>query len=194
MTALLSTVLSALDRHDCRTLDLLESGIGIDRRSIVRATGDLISRGFAERAELGCYRMTAAGEEWVKSGKLFTPGPNGPLTQSYRTAVKETLFDGLWRAIRVQQTPFSINTLLTLSHNEEVTRVVRNRCARYLAMLTKRYILREMPRREPGTALTSNGFKRWSLMVDLGPLTPQPRKQWTELYDPNTQEIVGVLE
>jgi hypothetical protein len=54
---------------------------------------------------------------------------------------------------------------------------------RYFGLLARAGIVTQLARREPGAALTSPGFARWSLLRDLGPKAPIARHGG--LYDPN---------
>lgn len=181
----LAIVLGALDRATCLTTDTLAANLDMERKDVARAMGKLIGRGYAERKEVGCYQLTAEGEAFRASGKEFKPGAYKRTAKHWRPRAN-SLRDRLWSALRVKQKA-SIPELIELAarDDKERTTAARNSAWRYIDALTKVGILRELPRREPGTALTSNGFKRWQLVNDLGPTAPQLRKNSTEVYDPN---------
>lgn len=189
----LGAVLKALDRNTCLTPEDLAATIGMGRKDVVRAVGKLISRGYAERKEVGCYLLTAEGETFRASGRRFTPGPNGPKTAKHWRPRVNSMRDRLWAALRIRQKA-SMPELIELASRDdkERTKAAYDSAWRYVDTLARVGILRELPTRAPGTALTSNGFKRWQLVTDLGPVAPQIRKAATEVYDPNGDQVFPI--
>ncbi|MGE4527983.1 MAG: hypothetical protein AB7D00_06410 [Rhodospirillaceae bacterium] len=179
-----NTLLAALSRDACLTVAELVAASGLDNRVVVKAAAQLIGRGLADRAEVGCFTLTAEGEAFRASGKEVTSGPKGPLTQSYRRARRTTLRDRLWAALRVRRKA-SIPELLELASNGEAAAL--SLAQKYTSALCRSGHLREL-RRDPGTAPTSNGFKRFALIRDTGPEAPLVRVRAREVYDPNTGE------
>lgn len=181
----LATVLGVLDRATCLTIDQVAEAAEITNKDVARMIGKLIGRGLADRKERGCYQLTAEGAAFRASGKEFRPGVYKRTARHWRPR-PNSLRDRLWKAMRIKGKA-TIPELLELaaSSDKERTKVAQDGAWRYIAALTKVGILRELPRRSPGTALTSNGFGRWQLVNDLGPVAPQLRKKATEVYDPN---------
>lgn len=56
---------------------------------------------------------------------------------------------------------------------------------KYLRALTGAGILTVEPKRQPGHSLTSNGYLRYRLALDLGIKPPLWRASRNEVYDPN---------
>jgi len=56
---------------------------------------------------------------------------------------------------------------------------------KYLRALTRAGILTMEPRRQPGCSLTSNGYLRYRLALDLGIKPPVWRVTRNAVYDPN---------
>ena len=81
-----------------------------------------------------------------------------------------------WRAIRIKQ-KFTLDELAraVFDSGDRAADPVDN-IRRFVVALEKAGYLISMKKRVPGTALTSNGFKRWMLVRDTGPKNPIPRK------------------
>lgn len=177
-------VLAALDRDSCLTTEFLAITTGLSRKSIVAAVATLIGRGLADRREVGCYTLTAEGESFRAAGKEIKSGPNGPLNlAAVRRPRRTTQRDRLWSAMRILK-KFTLGEILTLAGDGS-----ESNAQHYIAALAGAGYLRQMHRRERGTSLTSNGFKRWQLIRDTGPAAPIWRKQRGELFDPNISGV-----
>ena len=75
-------------------------------------------------------------------------------------------------------------------------RDISSNIGKYLRGLERAGYLVRMPKREAGTALTSNGFARWWLPddKDTGPRAPVLSVRKGTVYDPNTEgkvELAG---
>lgn len=181
-------VFAALSGSDCRTPEALAAQTGAERKAVVKAVGRLIARGWAERAEIGCYRLTAAGAQALAAGVRITSGPNGPLTARRPPRRRAApLYELIWRALRIRGKA-TIADLLELAGRDG--RTAANTAAVYLRVLARAGYLRVLPRREPGTAPTSNGYKRYQLLRDTGPLAPVARLHRRALFDPNLDRTV----
>lgn len=183
-----NTLLGGLRADACLTVAELASVTGMENRAVVKAAAALIARGLAERAEVGCFTLTAEGQAFRDAGAEITSGPMRPLTQTYRRWRKPALRDRLWAALRIKGKA-SIPELLELAGDGE--RDFSNAAQKFLKALSRAGYLREL-RREPGTAPTSNGFKRYQLLRDTGPEAPQLRVRQRQLFDPNTQETFEI--
>lgn len=179
-----NTLLAALRRDACLTVAELAAETGLDNRVVVKAAAQLIGRGLADRAEVGCFTLTEEGEAFRATGQEVTSGPKGPLTQPYRRARKITLRDRLWAAMRIKGKA-SIPELLELVATDKPG--AESLARKYASALCASGHLLEL-RREPGTAPTSNGFKRFALLRNTGPEAPLVRVTAREVYDPNTGE------
>lgn len=177
-------VLAALQPGQCLIVDHLAQATGLENRAVVRGVALLINRGLASRAEVGCYNITLEGEAFRAAGKVIKCGPTGPLSRPGRRPRKATLRDRLWAAIRMRGKA-SIAELLELA--ADPAKPAGNgysNAQHFLDALAKAGWLSELSR-AAGTALTSNGFKRYLLVVNPGPATPQVRAKAREVYDPN---------
>lgn len=181
-------VFAALSRDDCRTPEALADMTGIERKAVVKAVGRLIARGWAERAEIGCYRLTEAGAQARADGVRITSGPNASLTGRRPARRRRSpLFELIWRSLRIRGKA-TIPDLLELAGRDGKT--AANTASVYLAALVRAGYVRILPKREPGTALTSNGHQRYQLIRDTGPLAPVRRAGRGELFDPNLDRTV----
>lgn len=176
-------LLALMPTNACLTMDQLAAMTTLTRRQIAMAAGKLISRGFLERIEAGCYQLTAGGLAARESGLPLTSGPNGPRTapQPWR---KDTFRARLWRVMRMKKV-FTVPMLLELASRGEHD--TAQGCHRYLSVLRRcGYVIR-MPGRVPGTAITSNGFAKYMLVKDTGHKWPLVRKHG--VYDQNLREV-----
>jgi len=180
-----NAVLRHLGMDVCRTPDDLAAATGLTNHNVVAAAGRLIARGLADRREVGCYVLTPEGAAFLAGGKVVKSGPVGPLErETPRRMARATTRDRLWSAMRILG-KFSLGDLLALA--DEGRRGYAN-ARNYLSILTRAGYLRELPRREPGTAVTSNGFKRWALVRNTGPAAPVWRPRNGQIYDLNLGE------
>lgn len=174
-----------LPPQSCLTIDELDTALpDHSRKSIVKATLKLMTRGLLERVELGCYQLTDKGIQSRSNGETLTSGPNAPHTAKARKQKGSNLRQRVWRVMPVKQ-KFTIDDLLGVAANGE-EKNARNNVQKYLRFLSEAGYLREL-RRVPGEALTSNGFKRYQLIRHTGPKAPVPRKNG--VYDRNTGEF-----
>lgn len=178
-------ILEQLSKGSCLTTRELTAATRLDRRAVADACCKLITRGLIERREIGSFVISAEGKKAVESGVVLTSGPNGDLSQTApRLNRKEPKRDVIWRAIRIAQ-KFSIAKIEMLAQaRHENTR-------RYILALERAGILVRL-RPEPGSAPTSNGFARYALVRDPGPLAPVWRPRLGEVFDRNSGETYRV--
>jgi len=163
-------LLAVLVPGECLAVDRVAAAAGVDNHRAVKLMATLIGRGYAERAEVGCYRLTPAGAAAKTAGVRIVSGPRGPLTQSRpRRPRRTTLADLVWRALRIRGKA-TLPDLMELAGREGTT--ARNAAACYLRRLEAAGYVRRLPRKETGTALTSPGYTRWQLLRDTGPAAP----------------------
>lgn len=181
-------LIRALPAGACLTVDDLTAVVPMDRRVIVKTAGALVTRGLLERVERGCFQLTAEGRRVVESGESLSSGPQGSHTGA-RTPRRTTLRTRLWRAMRVHG-KFTVGDLLTAAVRG-AEKDPENNAHQYLRRLQEAGYLHRLPVRRKGTALTSNGFCRWTLIRDTGPDAPMLRRTATgwEIRDPNTGEV-----
>ena len=180
-------VLSALEGRDCLTTEQIAAQTGLARRAVVSGAACLISRGYLERAEVGCYRLTDAGREARLTGAPLTSGPNGPLSQARpKKRRRRTFRDRLWAAMRLKG-KFTVGDLLDVVRGDGEDGY--DNALRYCRALEAAGLLNRLARRAPGTAITSNGFIRFALIRDPGPAAPVVRAGG-RVWDPNAGAIV----
>lgn len=187
----MTAVLHALAADECRMVDDVATRAGLSNRITVKAVGSLISRGFATRAERGCYTLTDEGEAFRAGGNIIKSGPRGPLNGAMRRPRRQTMRDRLWHAIRIKGKASLRELLETASASDDDGDGYSN-AQRYLRALHCAGYLRLLPRREAGTALTSNGYQRYQLLRDTGPQAPLWRVRTKMVYDPNTGESIAI--
>lgn len=182
-------LLTAIGRaapRDCITEAAVLLITGLTPRQIEQGILKLRKHGLVEKVEPGCHKLTDAGRAAVQSGARLRSGPRGN-GQPGKRIHKDSLRIRVWRAIRIRR-KFSIPDLVSLVA-EGGEKDIESNIRKYLSALTRAGILTELPRREAGTALTSNGYKRWWLTdgKDSGPLAPVWRQGANTVYDPNTE-------
>lgn len=185
----LNAVLAALDPKDCRVTERLADATGLSRRQTVNAVGKLIARGLAARREIGCYVLTGEGLAQRESGRRLTSGPAGPRDRAEPARrTRPNVRSRAWSAMRVLE-KFTLSDLTTLAIQPGGDpHAVSANIARYVHHLARAGYLRELPR-QPGAALTSNGFKRWRLVRDTGPVMPVYSTTRRAVHDRNTGEF-----
>ena len=180
-----TAVFNVIPPGDCLTMDRLVEASGRNRRQVSNAAAKLVERGLIERIDRGCFRLTVDGEKAQAEGLEIKSGPRGPMVR--KRPVRDSLRTRLWRAMRLER-KFTLAALLVHAVRDEKSPA--SAAGHYLRALERAGYLMRLPRREPGTSVTSNGFLRWSLVNDTGPLPPLPRGNGT-VYDPNTGEVAS---
>ncbi len=172
------------------TVAQLAKALGEDNSRVVRAIAVLHRRNLVERVKTGCYRLTPAGKEFRDNGMSVRKGPSGKHTA--RPKAKANMRDAIWRILRLDD-PVTVNDILSLLPDHLVGSAPRQAAYNYLRMLRDSGHIIELPRREAGSAITSNGFKRWRLNpgVNSGPLTPYWSEKDQRIIDPNVVEADG---
>jgi hypothetical protein len=179
-----TAILNAIPPGECLTMDALVEVSGRTRRQVSNSAAKLVERDLVERIDRGCFRLTEAGVRAQADGMEIKSGPRGPMTR--RQPARNSLRKRLWRAMRLKK-KFTINSLLIDAARDEKSPV--SAAGYFVRALERAGYLMRMPRREQGTSPTSNGYLRWSLLRDTGPLTPLLRSDGT-VFDPNTGETL----
>ncbi|WP_321392756.1 helix-turn-helix domain-containing protein [Emcibacter sp.] len=181
----LNEVLGIIGPEQCLTIEEMSRQSNLTRHALQDGAQKLLSAGYVERIEAGCYRLTNKGKTAKVDDTTLTSGPKGPLTFS-----KKTSFDSftarIWRAMRVSR-KFTVPDLVMLAKqgNEKEPEAA---AGKYIRRLYQAGYLQLLPRREKGTAPTSNGFKKYLLVRDDGELHPRYRPKTGKVYDPNTKK------
>lgn len=178
-------VFNALAEGDCLDMDHLAERLPLSRRTISDAARVMVGREWVERVEAGCFRLTAEGRRAHAAGEIIRYGSNRPKQRNRPR--RKTLTSRLWRAMRLTR-QFTLNSLLELAARGEASQTFSAR--KFVRALERAgYVLR-LPRREPGSSPSSNGYVRWILVKDTGEMPPMVRRGAAVLFDPNTGEEV----
>lgn len=181
-----TSILQALADGSCKTIDDLNADLPLNRRQISDGACQLILRDLAERIEVGCYRLTKAGLQAASEGRAITSGPRRAHTGKPRR-LSDTFRQRAWTAMRMSGA-FTVGDLVMAAARGEAD--PENNANRYLQCLHRAGYVVELPTRQPGTRLTSNGFKRYRLIRDTGPSAPVWSGKRRALHDFNTGEDV----
>lgn len=181
----LTAIVQTIGPANCLTTAEIAAAMGIPGKRVATACTRLVVSQIIERVERGCFRLTPAGRD-VQSGKraLKGSGPKGQLTGP-RVPRPSTLRQRAWTAIRLSRR-FTVSEITMLAATPE-DRGAERHLVKWFGHLVKAGYLAELPRRAPGTALTSNGHKCWALVRDTGETAPLIRPDGT-YYDYNTGE------
>ena len=163
----------------------------ISRHETIKTAGYLVNHGYLSRTEIGIFKLTEKGAEAKAAGVVIKSGPMRPDTGKGRKPFKNTLRQRAWSAMRIMSV-FSINDLVAVA-SDDPTDAQHVNIRRYCLALCKAKILMVMPTRERGTALSSNGFKRYRLFNDLGDIAPTYRGSKDEVFDHNSREVLPCL-
>lgn len=185
-----NTVLHSLTNGTCRTMDDLVSDLGLSRRQVSDGAAKLVLRGYLERVEAGCYRLTAAGLAAAAAGEVIKSGPYRKHTDKAREALPDTFRQRLWTAIRMSGA-FTIGDVVMAATRGD--KDAESNAGRYLRYLIRAGYVAELPVRQPGTRMTSNGFKRYRLIKNTGQIAPIYRGLTGEIYDYNTGECAPCI-
>ncbi|BDV42408.1 hypothetical protein GURASL_13310 [Geotalea uraniireducens] len=181
---------------------LASLGVAATAQEITAATGmtldqvwdacdTLVKNRLASRQDRGVYLITAAGTAALVDGKEIKSGPKGPTGPKVK---RGTFRERLWQAIRKERKGTIGNFLsLALLDGEDENKATEN-AQKYLCVLCQAGYMSRLPGKQRGTALCSNGFTRYILVINSGPLAPVARRVQRQLYDPNTGNTVELLE
>lgn len=183
-----NTILHYLADGACRRIDELDAMLDLSRRQISDGAARLVMRDYLERVETGCYRLTPAGIAAAQVGETITCGPWKPDTARTRKPVRDTFRRRLWSAMRMGGV-FTIADLVMAAARPRDGNP-ENNAARYVRYLALAGYVEAQRSRQRGVKLTSNGFKRYRLVKNTGPLAPVYRPKVNALHDYNIGEDV----
>lgn len=181
-------VLTAIKNNhhiDCvREEDVVKES-GLTATQVEQACLKLRKHGLLEKCEQGCHTITDAGREAMEQGVKLRSGPKKWTTPKVN---KNSLRIRVWRAIRIRSkcSVPEIEMLVAQGNEKNIT----SNIGKYIWALEKAGFLTKLPKREPGTTLTSNGFIRYWLLPEMntGPKAPVWRVAAKTVYDPNTEK------
>lgn len=180
-------ILHCLADGACRTMDELDELLDLNRRQISDGAARLVMRDYVERIEVGCYQLTVSGLEAAKAGTTIKCGPIGPHTGRTKKPGGDTFRRRLWNAMRVGGA-FTIPDLIMAARRDDAA--PESNAASYIRHLVAAGYLVELRQRQRGSHLTSNGFKRFRLILNTGPIAPVWSNKRRTLHDYNTGEDV----
>lgn len=179
-----TALLHRLASRDCMTIGELVAELDLTKRQVSDAAAGLLRRGYLQRMGIGCYQLTDAGMAAAAAGEVVTSGRTGPRDKV--PEVRNTLRQRAWRAMRIRR-QFTVPDLVMDAATSADGNASDN-LQRYLRLLRSAGYIAPHPRRAPGAALTSNGFKRWILIRNTGPRAPAALSKIRAVHDFNTGE------
>jgi hypothetical protein len=177
--------------RECITEERLLELTDLTKRQVQQSCRLLRGSSLLEKTGEGCHTITKAGLEALKAGARYRSGPKDG-KQTGKRVWKDTVRIRIWRAIRIRR-KFTVPEIITLVADDARGDMTSN-VQKYVRALAKAGYLIELPRREQGTAITSNGYKRWWLTddKDTGPEAPIWRLEKGTVFDPNTKAEVAI--
>lgn len=179
-----SEVLHALSHGACLTIDELDACTDVQRSSISKSVNMLISRGFAERVEIGCYQLTRAGRKAAQNGEKIGAGRWRPLPERAQRP-RASLRQKAWNVMRMGDV-FTSDDLAMLA-GSGYRRPIAD-LQSYICLLRRAGYLHEMPVRKRGTTPGHQGFRRYRLIRNTGPIAPVWQANRKVLFDHNLGE------
>jgi len=176
-----TAILHALPEGACWTTKQIAAETGLTRKAVTQAVGKLIRRGLVERAERGCFHLTATGKVAQLHDVPLTSAPLRPFTDMRKH--RKSLRVRAWRAMRVQQ-KFTIGEIEAMAARGE--KHANGGIQRYLLLLERAGYLRRLRKR--GREL------RYALVRDTGPEAPMVRRDRKAVKDMNTGEVFACVE
>jgi predicted transcriptional regulator len=172
---------------EARLIDLTD----LTKRKVQESCRRLCNSGLLVKTDEGCHTITPAGMEALAAGAKYRSGPKDGKHNGKRIW-KNTTRILIWRAIRLRR-KFSVPEIIALVADETNGDMTSN-VQKYVRALANAGYLIELPKREAGTSLTSNGYKRWWLQddKDTGPEAPVWRAGRGTVFDPNTNVEVSI--
>lgn len=164
--------------------DQIKFLLGLDWRQTTNAARNLGRRGYLLVAKDGQYQLSDAGMIAAKDGVTVRSGPRGKVK-----IMPDTFRQRAWSSIR-SRGAFTIGDVVMDAAKAEDEGQPHDNAGRYLSRLKQAGYIAEAPRRQPGTAPSSNGFKRYTLRRNTGPMAPVFRSEEMVMHDPNTGEDV----
>lgn len=171
------------------------------RKSVIKRLGILMSRDLVERARdaepkqeafgdimtQARYRATDAGRDFVAAGKKITCARKDKTRRP--CVIPGTDRQRFWSALRLMRKATLPAIVEAASRKgDDPARMMRN-LGNFMRALQRAGIVVVLPVREPGHALTSNGFKRYALINDIGRIAPIVRKHG--IFNPNNNEHIA---
>lgn len=178
-----TALLNALQPGPLARTDLIVQ-LNLSHRQVTNAAANLLRRGYLNVCEGPTYQLTEAGRNAADAGEIIRGGPKGRVK-----VVTGTIRQRAWSAMRIRRT-FTIGEIVSDAASGDEGQP-RDNVGRYISRLTAAGYVREFAHRAPGTAIGSNGFKRFTLVKNTGPKAPVFRSELGVIFDPNLGEDVS---
>lgn len=185
-TALLSHLASG---DVCLTVDQMAEALGVSRQQALNAAAKLLRRNYLVKMAVGCFQLSDEGRAAANAGTVITSGPMGKTGAVPQH--RDTFRQRAWASIRFNQR-FTIGQIVRAAAREG-EKNARENARKYIAQLAAAGFVKELPRRAPGHAHGSNGFKRFMLVRNTGRRAPVFRAEMQVMRDFNTGEDVPCI-
>jgi hypothetical protein len=157
------------------------------REQIIRSATKIKDHNLMDHdTDLGEYRLSERGLIRVRAGFRISSGPRKAHGKVRRQP--DSFRKRAWAAMRVRGI-FTVGDIIS-----DAMRTgdpdQRDNLRYFLRVLHRGGYVAEMPRRAPGSALTSPGFKRFRLIRDTGPQVPVYRPRQRSIMDFNLGEEI----
>lgn len=166
----------------CLSIADIAAELDMARHQVSHAAARLIERGYMERVDAGCFQLTASGIAACDSGLVIQSGPRGK-HKTVRRMPRISQRQRAWNAMRIHRS-FTIRDIVTVVARGNYEAAIDN-VGRYMRELARAGVLVTQAQREEGVHLKSQGFLRYRLQRDLGPIAPVYSQANDVLHDPN---------
>lgn len=195
--AVMTALHKLVDATDQVCLEAITQESGLQSKQVINACDKLIAHGYLTRQlyadgrpKPGRYLLTAEGRIALEAGANLKSGPRRAHGKPRDTS--GSLREKVWRLLRIRQklsVPEALGVLCDGHASAKQIERTGENVQKYLRALRATGYLVDM-RREPGAKATSNGFKRYLLVRDTGPLAPTRRSK-DRVYDLNEDREYG---
>ena len=163
---------------------------GLKQHQVVNSTDVLVKNKLAYRVERGVFTITLAGRSAIAVGTECKSGPRGAV--GHRALRRISFRQRLWNALRIEQKGTQGHIVSLILQEDEREETALAGAKKYFSILCQAGYLAKLPGRAQGTAPTSNGYQRYLLVENTGPLAPRLCTDPRYLYDPNTGQTVAL--
>jgi hypothetical protein len=169
------------------------------RKEIIRSLACLMKRGlvkqervrkqsFDDRTPEALYTATKEGVAFYSARQKVKCGPKKQRRDA-RAYAADAFYQRLWTALRIAQGKRgTLPELIEIARLPADPENLADNARQYFMRLKHAGIITALKQREKGSALTSNGFVRFALLKDVGPLAPVTRVP--HVFDPNTRTTI----
>lgn len=170
----------------------IATATSLDIDQVWKSCETLVKNKLITRPERGVYRITEAGKAAITHGKGCMPGPKAPTGPVSRR--RNTFTQRLWNALRIEQKGTIGGFVSMILQEDEDEQAAMTAAQKYICALCRANYMVRLPGRSRGTAVTSNGYVRYLLVVNSGPKAPMVRRIEKSIFDPNVDQVVPFTE